>query len=76
VGSKADNLLSGWVEAEWRVSINEKRSGRKQGNVVTVLCHGLTPDLLPMSLRYYEAVPLTEEGLARLAQYVTNAPSR
>jgi hypothetical protein len=76
VGSKADNLLSGWVEAEWRVFINEKRSGRKQGNVVTVLCHGLTPDLLPMSLRYYEAVPLTEEGLARLAQYVTSASSK
>jgi hypothetical protein len=70
VGSRVENLLAGWVEAEWRVFVNEKRSGRKTGNVVTVVSGGLTPERLPMSLRYYEVVTLTRDGLDRLARYV------
>ena len=70
VGSKPEYLLSGWVEAEWRVFINEKRSGRKTGNIISVVTKDLTPEMLPMSLRYYEVVPLTEEGLGRLLKYV------
>jgi hypothetical protein len=31
-GTKKENILSSWVEAEWRLFINEMRSGRKSGN--------------------------------------------
>lgn len=31
-----DNVLASWVEAEWRVFINENRSGRKTGNAITL----------------------------------------
>jgi hypothetical protein len=70
VGSKPEYLLSGWVEAEWRVFINEKRSGQKAGNVVTMVAGDLLPAKLPMSLRYYEVVPLTDDGLERLLYFV------
>ena len=70
VGSSREYLLSGWVEAEWRVFINEKRSGHKIGNVVTMISDALTPEDLPMSLRYYEVMTLDAEGLERLMSFV------
>jgi len=36
-GTKRENILSSWVEAEWRLFINEMRSGRKSGNFLTVM---------------------------------------
>lgn len=70
VGSKGEYFLSGWVEAEWRVFINEKRSKRKTGNIITIIPEGLSVEELPMSLRYYEVIPLTNEGLDNLKNYV------
>jgi hypothetical protein len=69
VASSTENLQSPWVEAEWRLFINEKRAGRKQGNVVSVLSPSLKPGEIPMSLRYYEVIPLEETHLPRLLQY-------
>ena len=70
VGSKAEYFLSGWVEAEWRVFINEKRSSRKKGNIITIIPEGLDINELPMSLRYYEVIPLNKAGLDNLKNYV------
>ena len=71
VGSSVDNIKGSWVEAEWRVFINEKRSGRKSGNIVTVFAGDLTFAWLPISLRYYEAMPFQPESFEKLLAYVT-----
>jgi hypothetical protein len=44
-----------WVEKEWRTYLNEKLSGRKSGNLVTLLCGNMTIGELPISLRQHEA---------------------
>ncbi len=71
VGTSVENIMSGWVEAEWRLFINEKRSGRKTGNIITVIDENLTHGQLPMSLRYYEVVNLDVESLERIGQYLS-----
>jgi hypothetical protein len=71
VGSSIENINASWVEAEWRVFINEKRSGRKTGNIVTVFSGDLTYERLPISLRYYEALPFTPEAFEKIRNYVT-----
>lgn len=70
VGSAIENLQSGWVEAEWRVFINEMRSGRKKGNFVTVIAPEVAPASLPMTLRYYEVIPASEGYLPRVLKYI------
>jgi hypothetical protein len=70
VTSSRENVESTWVEAEWGFFINEKRSGRKIGNLVTMLVGGRPPNQLPPSLRYYEALNLDERGLQKLVAYV------
>lgn len=37
VTSNKDYVESSYVESEWRTFIEEKRSGRKKGNVMTIL---------------------------------------
>jgi len=70
-GTSVENIMSGWVEAEWRLFINEKRSGRKTGNIITVMDGGLTHGELPMSLRYYEVIDLGTESLDRIEKYLS-----
>ena len=69
VTSSAEHAQSPWVEAEWGFFINEKRSGRKRGNLVTVVTGALRPGDLPPSLRYYEVIRL-EDGLDTLVRYL------
>lgn len=69
IGSSVNNLLSSWVEAEWRVFINEKRSGRKTGNFLTVVSNNIEPADLPISIRYYEVMPFEKDNLQRVLQY-------
>jgi len=76
VGSKPEHFLSGWVEAEWRVFINEKRSGHKKGNIVTMITNGMQPSQLPMSLRYYEVIPFDDHGMDRLLNYLITDDSK
>lgn len=75
VGSSVENILSGWVEAEWRVFINEKRSGRKLGNILTIIPGTLHPQHLPMSLRYYEVFQLENALSSRLLEYLRDNSS-
>lgn len=70
VTSSRENVESKWVEFEWGLFMNEKRSGRKNGNIVTILADGLSPAILPPSLRYYEVLNLNNAGLARMLDYV------
>jgi hypothetical protein len=73
VASSGENVRASWVEAEWGFFINEKRSGRKTGNLVTVVVGGLAPAALPPSLRQYEVIPI--ESLQTLLRYVAAASS-
>jgi len=70
VTSSVDHVLASWVEAEWGFFINEKRSGRKRGNLVTVVVGALGPTDLPPSLRYFEVIPFDPEALDRILRYV------
>ncbi len=70
VGSSLENISSSWVEAEWRVFINEKRAGRKRGNVITMITDNLTPQVLPMSLRYYEVMTINNDSKMNILNYL------
>lgn len=73
VGSSAENISSSWVEAEWGLYISEKRAGRKNGNILTVVSAGVAIETLPASLRYYEVIVYDQERLDTIAAYVSGA---
>jgi hypothetical protein len=54
VTSRKDYAESKWVEAEWGSFINEKRSGRKDGNIIVLLGGSMQIGDLPISLRSFE----------------------
>jgi len=64
------NVESSWVEAEWGLFINEKRSGHKKGNLVSLAVGGLQPRELPPSLRYYEVIPAGPQAFEKILRYV------
>ena len=66
--SSRDNVESSWVEAEWGFFVNEKRSGRKDGNLLTLVVGSLGAADLPPSLRNYEVVPYGD--FERVLNYV------
>ncbi len=70
-GTRQENILSSWVEAEWRLFINEIRSGRKSGNFLTAVGGDLSPAELPLSLRYYEVIRAEGHYIERVLQYIT-----
>ncbi len=52
--SKAEYAKTTYVKNEWRVFLEEKRSGRKEGNILTVL-KGVELASLPISLRQFQS---------------------
>ncbi len=70
VGSCCKNIDSGWVRFEWNAFANELHSGRKKGNLITVLSNGAkcNRDEIPFLLRQYEI--LGEEDLDRLTSFI------
>lgn len=70
IGSSVENLNSSWVEAEWGFFINEKRSGRKSGNIITVITDDLKIDNLPASLRNYEVIVFNKNNFPRIAEFM------
>jgi TPR repeat protein len=72
VGSSVENITAPWVEAEWRLFINEKRSGRKMGNIISVVSDISIIQDLPSSLRYFEAIELSFPEYNRILAYVVN----
>ena len=53
------HLESKWVDYEINMFQNEKLSGRKTGNIVTIAEPSITVGQLPISLRVYQVLPLT-----------------
>jgi hypothetical protein len=74
ITSSRENVLSQWVEAEWGFFINEKRSGRKPGNLITLVVGSMEISELPPSLRYYEVITYGPEALEKLLRYVDRMP--
>lgn len=67
VATSREKIMSGWVMYEWQAFANEKRSGRKDGNLITVLA-GMTMDELPFLLRQYEVIPI--ENLENIINFL------
>ena len=70
VGSSIENITSSWVEAEWGFFVNEKRAGRKPGNLVTVLVGDVDAAKLPPALRTSEVIWLAPEKISKLLNFV------
>lgn len=58
VTSRKEYVESKWVEAEWGSFINEKRAGRKDGNIIVILAGSMQISDLPISLRSFETMSL------------------
>lgn len=50
-------ITSPYVENEWRTFVEEKRSGRKEGNIITIL-DGIEISALPIALRKFQSFQL------------------
>jgi hypothetical protein len=70
VTSKQEYVEASWVEAEWGLFINEKRSGRKLGNIITMIVGNMRIDDLPSSLRYYEVIPFDPNAFEKILKYL------
>lgn len=53
IASKPEHIESSYVQSEWRTYIEEKRTGRKTGNIITIINFNIS--LLPISLRQFES---------------------
>lgn len=67
IAASVEIFDSGWVHYEWSSFLNEKRSGRKKGNIITVVSDERSIAKLPYALRQYEAITL--DNLSRIADY-------
>lgn len=58
IATSIEKINSGWVQYEWSSFLNEKRSGRKKGNLITVVVDdGIIPTL-PYALRQFEVMEI------------------
>lgn len=72
VTSRKEYVESRWVEAEWGSFINEKRSGRKDGNIIVLLVGSMKISDLPISLRSFETRFLDDpKTLNQLRNYLS-----
>ena len=55
-------LEGGWVRAEWTTFLNEKRAGRKTGNLVIVTPKRVAVSDLPVMLRMFQSEELPDYG--------------
>ena len=62
VATDPAHLEGGWVRAEWTTFLNEKRAGRKAGNLVTVRPPHIPPEALPVMLRMYQSEEISDRG--------------
>ena len=69
--SKIDYINSTWVKSEWRAFTNEIRSGRKKGNIITILKE-IQANSLPLVLRNYQSFPYTNYQESILNYIVNN----
>lgn len=56
VATKPEYIYSTYVKSEWRTFVEEKRSGRKNGNIITIIDFAISE--LPISLRHFQSFRL------------------
>lgn len=69
--SKIDYINSTWVKSEWRAFTNEIRSGRKRGNIITIL-KDIQANSLPLVLRNYQSISYSNYQESILNYIVNN----
>ncbi len=72
IGSSVEYITSSWVEAEWRFFLNRKRSGKTNGNLITVVTEDVKIGDLPPSLQNYEVIVFDENNFEKILNYVGN----
>jgi hypothetical protein len=79
LASSAENIKSKWVEYEWGLYINEKNSGRKDGNIFTVVTPNVDINDLPLSLRDKQMIYFDEKNFPNILLFArkesANIPS-
>lgn len=58
IADSINKISSGWVKYEWTAFLNEKLSGRKEGNILTVVTDNISIDELPFTLRQFEVISI------------------
>ena len=71
VASNAEYVRSSYVKNEWRIFLEEKRSGRKSGNIITILTDGVKVSELPVSLRHFQSFPFDQHE--QVINYITKS---
>ena len=69
-----ERVMSSWVRREWHLFDNDLRDDIKTTNLLTVITEVMRIRDLPPTLRGFEVVPLTSEGLDRLLKFVKYPP--
>ena len=70
VASNIGNLKSKWVNAEWGMFVNEKRAGRKDGNIFTLASENIRIGDIPLTLRNYHVASLDPKEFEEIKQYL------
>ena len=60
IATNKENVLSGWVQYEWTTFANEKRSGIKDGNIITLIDKNMPITELPILLRQFEVIAIDD----------------
>jgi hypothetical protein len=68
VADSLDKIESGWVKYEWSSFANEKRSGRKSGNIITVVTENMNVESLPYLLRQHEVISFAD--IEKIVAYI------
>lgn len=71
VGTSQDHLESGWVRYEWDGFLNDILSGVKPKGEIFTLIEGVAPQDLPRGLRQHQVFPYHDDGLEKLAAFIT-----
>lgn len=56
IADSLDKISSGWVKYEWTSFLNEKLSGRKEGNLMTIKTNNMDLADIPFPLRQFEVI--------------------
>jgi hypothetical protein len=76
VGSSVENINSAWVKTEWESFENERRSGRKKGNILVVISKKVRIDALPLTLRQKQVFIYEDKKQERLLPYLGAIPKK
>lgn len=55
IASKLEYITSEWVQYEWSTFSDDKKSGYRHGNLMTILTSDISPKDLPASLRHMQS---------------------